>query len=390
MSHFWEKDKWEQTDSHLLRLDQMPFRRSHPPIPKSDGLYFIRGPRQIGKSSYLKMILSHYAKENPKDVAFLYCDELASFKDLRAAIDPYKGRSILILDEISFVSEWWRTIKALADQNTFRLVVITGSNTWDIKHGADLMPGRFGAGGEIEILPMDFFEFKKAYSDAKFKKCSEEELLKKYLWTGGFPIALAETQGTYESPSKSIETIKRWLLGDAIKMGKNETYLRDILFQIAITQQTPLSLQRLSQKSQMGSHHTAIDYVSLLDATFCMKTLHAYDINRNVFQYKKDKKFYFRDPLYFHLAYHWSSLPLPSDYYEKMAEAAAFEFLQKKHPRLGFIHTQKGEVDFIIPGESAVEVKWSNTVQNLSKTYKELIISKKEVWYPRFFFGEDI
>jgi predicted AAA+ superfamily ATPase len=252
------------------------------------------------------------------------------------------------------------------------------------------MPGRFGHGGEIEILPMEFPDFKKAYQDAKFEPCDELTLLKKYFWTGGFPIALAETKGTFNPPSQTVDTIKRWLLGDAIKLGKNENYLRDMLLQLAITQQSPISLQKLAQRTQMGSHHTAIDYVTLLEATFCLKTLYAYDLSRNVFQYKKDKKFYFRDPIYFHLAYAWSSLPLPADYEEKMAEACAHEFLQKRHPRLGYFHTQKGEVDFISPNEFGIEVKWSDRLTNLSKAYKELPLPQKEVWGPARFFGEKI
>ena len=68
----------------------------------------------------------------------------------------------------------------------------------------------------------------------------------------------------------------------------------------------------------------------------------------------------------------------------------AHEYLQEKNPRLGFVHTQKGEVDFIVPEQFAIEIKWSPSPQNLSKAYKELLIPKKEVWHTGFFFGNKV
>ena len=147
-----------------------------------------------------------------------------------------------------------------------------------------------------------------------------------------------------------------------------------------------MSLQKLSQRSQIGSHHTAIDYVHVLESTFCLTTLYAYDLSQKRFQYKKDKKFYFRDPIYFQLALDWSENEIPNDYYEKMAEACAFEYLNRRHKKLGFLHTQRGEVDFIVPEKLAIEVKWSLSNSNLSRTYKELLIPDKKVWQPETFF----
>ncbi len=41
-------------------MQKMPFQRKFPFIPKEKGFYIIRGPRQVGKGSWLKTILSHY------------------------------------------------------------------------------------------------------------------------------------------------------------------------------------------------------------------------------------------------------------------------------------------------------------------------------------------
>jgi predicted AAA+ superfamily ATPase len=56
MDIFWEKEGWEEEDPHLKKMKSMPFHRPFPFIPEKPGLYIIRGPRQIGKSSWLKTV----------------------------------------------------------------------------------------------------------------------------------------------------------------------------------------------------------------------------------------------------------------------------------------------------------------------------------------------
>ena len=64
MQNFWENSGWEKHDPHLKRIAEMPFQRDFPFIPAKKGLYILRGLRQIGKSSWLKKILSHYCSKD--------------------------------------------------------------------------------------------------------------------------------------------------------------------------------------------------------------------------------------------------------------------------------------------------------------------------------------
>ena len=160
MHNFWEKQDWQNEDKHLKALSEAPFRRPFPELPNGTGLFVIRGPRQIGKSSWLKTLLS---QSNASESFYVSCENFEDFKDLSEFLKTIPERKVLYLDEISFVNQWWRSIKHLLDQRSDLRIIVTGSHAFDIKKGMDQMPGRWGNGGEFELLPMDFFEFKKMH-----------------------------------------------------------------------------------------------------------------------------------------------------------------------------------------------------------------------------------
>jgi predicted AAA+ superfamily ATPase len=111
-----------------------------------------------------------------------------------------------------------------------------------------------------------------------------------------------------------------------------------------------------------------------------MKTLFAIDLNEGTYRFRKDKKFYFTDPLIFWLAQNLSNSKKNENFSEKIAEMVAHEFLSRSHSRFGYFSSLKGEVDFILPDEWAIEVKWSDAVTNISQAYKNLEILNKKVW----------
>jgi len=54
------------------------------------------------------------------------------------------------------------------------------------------------------------------------------------------------------TPSQSRETYKRWLRGDLLKLGKQETYLKEFMAVLAKSMGTPVRLQSLAQKNANG------------------------------------------------------------------------------------------------------------------------------------------
>ncbi len=385
MQNFWENFEWEKGDRHLLHLHEAPFKRPLAALPEGPGLFFIRGPRQIGKSTWIKKLLS---KEKPQEAFYLSCENVGDFKDLAEILKSVKDRRVLFFDEITFVKEWWRAIKHRIDEDSKLRIILTGSHAWDIRQGMDQMPGRWGKGGEIELLPMDFFEFSSMRRQAKWPTLQPKEELELYFRVGGFPTSLIESGAEGRVPQNSQEVYRRWLLGDLMKLGKQEAYLKELLLQIALTTSSTISLQKLAQRTQIGSHNTALDYVELLESCFALKTLYALDPNSGAPRFRKEKKFYFRDPLLYWMALDWAGVEAPRNALEQLAELVAHEHLARKHKRIGYYSDRKGEIDFYSHEKWAIEVKWIDVPKSLPTSFKSIRVPQKIFWTKSNFLSE--
>lgn len=387
MDLFWEKQDWEKEDLHLKRLEEAPFRRPFPRLEPSQGTTVIRGPRQIGKTSWLKSILSEQLNRGRR-CFYASCERQKDFRDLAELLRGLRQYDIVLLDEISFVDEWARAVKAEADTGKMPILVVTGSNALDLRRGSERLPGRMSVDGELCLLPMDFDEFVAMRRQAEWRDLSRLEHLELYFRVGGFPAALIEAGEEGKRPVVMEDTLRRWIVGDVLRAGRQEMYLREILGQLAQTMTTPLSLQKLAQRTQLGSHHTAQDYISVLEDCFVLRTMFAIDPNDGALRFRKEKKFYFTDPLIYRLAIDWSGLPHDADEESKIAEAAAAEALCRRYARLGYYSSPRGEVDFYVHNQWALEVKWRPAVRDLSVAFHRLMVPKKIVWTKENFFNE--
>lgn len=386
MEYFWKTSGWEANDLHLKKLALMPFRRSFSSIPQETGLYIIRGPRQVGKSSWLKTILSHHAKHS--ECFYLSCENVPDYKELAEILKSVRQCKVVLLDEVNFVDGWDRAVKHEIDSGFTHLLIITGSHSFDLRRGADRMPGRFGKGNELQLLPMNFNEFEAARKEAGWQNEDRLSELGAYFRVGGFPTAVHEGGRAAKRPLKSMETYWRWLAGDAVKLGKDEGYLKELLIQLAKTMQTPVSLQTLAKKTSIGSHNTIHEYVAVLESCFALRTLYAVDLNTGSFRFKKDKKFYFTDPLIYWIALDLAGEAPPRNAEERLAEMVANEDLSRRFKRFGYFHNTKGEIDFVSGKRWALEVKWAPVPDNLSKAYRELSFGEKIVWSHNNFLHE--
>lgn len=385
MDIFWKTKGWERGDRDLVKMRNMPFQRPIPFIPEKMGLYIIRGPRQIGKTSWLKMVLSHYASST--ECAYLSCENLRDNTDLAEFLKSVRHCRVILLDEVNFVEGWDRAVKHEVDRGLHHIIMVTGSHAHDLKQGADRMPGRFDGGGEFNLLPMDFHEFCEMRKQAGWKKLDRIDEILRYFEIGGFPTALAESNDGNSIPQKTIKTYFRWLSGDFVKLGKQEIFLKQLLIQLALTLQSPISLNTLAKKTGIGSHNTIQEYISILESCFALRTLYSIDADSGAYRFKKDKKFYFTDPLLYWVAVSLSGKKKDEDWAQKVSELTAAETLMRKYDRIGYYNSSKGgEVDFLIPSALALEVKWSPSAENLSAAYKNLRIPNKIIWTQNNFF----
>ncbi len=221
------------------------------------GVHVVRGPRQVGKSTDLKLLVERaLAGGAPaRSVVYLALDllqgqhlsELAA--TVRRALDLAghglprgggdgstrdKAPGLLLLDEVTAVEGWQTAVKALWDGGAIRgeVVVCTGSSAIDLQRGAaERLPGRRQAGLDHLVLPQSFAAFARAVNgeipdsprltvadiDSAEGRALVREMrvygaqlqgaLEKYLRFGGLPAAVAEAVTGAHQPSQEVKRV---------------------------------------------------------------------------------------------------------------------------------------------------------------------------------------
>jgi predicted AAA+ superfamily ATPase len=122
-------------------------------------LNFIFGPRQVGKSTALILLIKRLLEEeraNPKSIFYFSCDKLADYRELDEIIGEYMkfkranniSSSFIFLDEITYPREWYRALKSRIDGGT------SGTTSWSSR--APYLCRREGRsrpspGGEVKV-----------------------------------------------------------------------------------------------------------------------------------------------------------------------------------------------------------------------------------------------
>ena len=181
---WWTSAAWRGLDPHLALLEAQPVRLAADFVAGLDlqrpGIHVLRGPRQVGKSTDLKLLVARALDGGlPKwAVVYLALDllegrhlsELAAtvqraldLADRGAPADGVPG--LLLLDEVTAVAGWQTAVKSLWDSGAIRgeVVVCTGSSAVDLQRGAaERLPGRRQAGTDHLALPQSFAAFARA------------------------------------------------------------------------------------------------------------------------------------------------------------------------------------------------------------------------------------
>lgn len=287
------------------------------------GIYTIRGIRQIGKSTAIKtiirdLLLSH--KVESRSVFYFSCDGIHEHQELFDVIDTYLSevslhkQNFIFIDEVTFVDEWQRAIKELADDGRLSnaTVLLTGSNLIDLRKSSELLPGRRGRASvhDINISPLTFKEFvglvKPDLSVLSLNdaiKCLDEyqTLFKNYLLCGGIPKVINEyfSREQRSIPSYIYDMYRSWILGDILKAKKSEAIFESIIAYLIKSLATPVSWYKIGKESHLVSHTAAMDYVELLERMFVVKRLEHIDLGTRKPVFRKNKKIYFSDPFVF-------------------------------------------------------------------------------------------
>lgn len=326
---WWQAKENIATDVQLEKLSQVKYRW-YPEIIKSfnlnkDIIYTLRGSRQIGKTTLLKLLVEGLLKENQKENIFYFtCNNIDNYKELIEVFRAYfewadnPQRKYIFIDEVTFVEEWTRALKHLADIGRLRncTLILTGSNARDLKYEIERMPGRRGEDADLDkiMFPVSFREYvefenrdiaSRIYnleSALKNYPYFKKELLKylyRYLLTGGFIQAINAFALNGRIAQDIYQQYLSWILGDLAKMGRKEVYSRQIFDQVIKTMTTNIGFDTIAKKTSIESHVTVGDYLDVMESSFIIKVLYQVDINKKLAAPRRTKKIYFQDMFLF-------------------------------------------------------------------------------------------
>ncbi len=371
-------------------------------------LNFIFGPRQVGKTTAVKIYIYEMLinSRNPKSIFYYSCDELSDYNELGEVLDTYLSArdewgvnsSVIFLDEITFVDEWWRALKSRIDRGVLKndVIYVLGSASVELLKGRERFPGRRGYGKDILFLPLDFNEYTRKIGGLNISSYTLEELLgdrdvlisnkpfrkglerifNTYMVTGGFPISIREyfTRGRVTSMSKKVYL--DWIRGDIVRMGLSEKYMKEIISFLLRARLTPISWYHISRDTSINSPNTVRKYVEALEDLLVIKPLYLLSPDGRI-MYRKNKKVHFIDPFIYHAL---SSYVKVDVYDETIVESVVASHLMRIHDI--FYWKDGSEVDIVaLVGDIQVgfEVKWGVKRGRKPRHITKYYILNKEV-----------
>ena len=363
----------------------------------------IIGPRQVGKTTYLKLSILDLLEKgiNPRNVMYFSCDLLRNYREIIEVIRTFErlstGEKYVFLDEVTFVNEWEKAIKFFLDSPLSRNVnlYVTGSTSAGIKR--ESFPGR-----PIKIeefLPLSFRkvvfllkpEFKGIVEKLKAPTTPEEayknaldlypyydELMNAfyfYLNSGGYPKAIYELMDR-EISLDTYEMIYNATIFDITRLGRSERIALSIVLGILRRYGDRVSLNSLAKELEIGAHTTVRDYLELFEELFIGRNYFQADLKSFAPLLRKERKVYFIDPLVVNTFSRHFGFDVDIS---KKVEGVVGEHLKRNFETYFFYG--KREVDFVTK-KFGVEVKWQNKVKASDfprvGIKNKLLLSKKD------------
>lgn len=396
----WVYQDWLESEvrwvPHIISMfDVKPF-----------SLNFLIGPRQIGKTTAIMIYIHERLLKmfKPESIFYISCDELSDYHELGELLDSYLRfrdnigvrSSVIFIDEVTFVDEWWRALKSRIDQGKLKndVIFVSGSASIDLIAGKERFPGRRGHGEDYYLLPLTFNEYEKSIKKRRIVEkpvslnnlgdlLDANRLLKKtiendfqeYLATGGFPLSIKEyyKRGTI---LESYKTYLDWLRTDIIKNGKSDKVARDLVGLIIRSRLSPLSWNTLGKEIGL-SPNTVRSYIEFLENIFFLKTQMFMDPNGKVYR-RKNKKIHITDPFLYDMAARWTR--------ENVTEEQKVESLVATHiARITEIYYWRNstEIDIIIKTNDnklyGIEVKWTLKPTITRRPIKTITLKKDDI-----------
>jgi len=282
-------------------------------------------------------------------------------------------KTYLFLDEVQNLPELSRAVKYLYDHWDVKFV-LTGSSSYYLRN---LFPESL-AGRKIifEIFPLNFSEFlifKEVIRETKesfTQKASEKNKIayerlipyyNEFLEFGGFPSVVLEKNFERKRTMLS-EIFTSYFEKDAKNLAdfSDMSKLRDLILLLVPRVASRIEINKLANELAV-SRQTVYNYLSFLEQTYFISLLprHSASIDR---QAAGSKKLFLCDSGIANVLGRISQ--------GQLLEQSIFQTLRTRHKLSFYQKDRVSEIDFIIDGTTALEVKMSVSRQDISNLKK--------------------
>jgi predicted AAA+ superfamily ATPase len=422
-SPWWADPAAIDRDPQIRAVEAAPLAWQ-PPFPfagEPPAVYTLRGPRQVGKTTLLKLFVRHLIRASgcpPRSILYLDCERagISSPLELADTLRTYLGWAegseslYLCLDEVTRVPDWASAVRGLADAGLLRssVMIATGSHALDIRRGGERMPGRRGRAGQFDylLLPLSFRDYVglrspdvagrlpalesledtgalwAAAREASLHEADLRAHFDRYLATGGFLSAVSrESQAGLVTEDLYIQH-RDALVGEVVRTGHKEGYFRELIRWLWPRLGREFTWRDIAGATEIGTHVTARDYVEDLEELFVWHVYHRVkDPDRRSPAFKSPKKLYPVDPFTFHTLYAWGQgavdpwgctcgVLADPEVASRVVEGLVADHLRRAYGGNCFYYRSRGgrEIDFVAFGEggrrvATLEVKWRDRIE---------------------------
>jgi len=244
----------------------------------TEKMVFLAGPRQVGKTTLAKQILS-----TARDGIYLNWDNREERREIRAARWP-GTRSLVVLDELHKWRTWKSWIKGEYDKHREHLrFLITGSARMDVyRRGGDSLQGRYH---HYRLHPFSCVEMSRGKGrndlvpeqELPISSRGSREQVDTLMRFGGFPEPLLR-QSARTLRRWQKERIERFFREDVrdLEAVRDLSSLQILADLIPERVGSPLSLNALRKDLEV-SHRAVTHWVTILERLYYVFRLRPYD-----------------------------------------------------------------------------------------------------------------
>lgn len=251
-------------------------------------IILIYGPRQVGKTTLARQVLS----ELPGKKLMVNADEY-TFKEILSSRSAQRlgefieDHDILLIDEAQRIPDIGINLKILHDQFPKLKLLVTGSSSLELANRTqEALTGRKLT---YQLYPISISELKKQNTHFELKQQLESHLI-----YGMYPEILS-TKGTQRKIRYLRELVSSYLYKDVLELTniKHADKLTNLLRLLAFQVGSQVSLSELGKQLGMAKE-TVETYLDLLEKSFVIFRLKGFSRNLRK-EVTKMSKYYFYD-----------------------------------------------------------------------------------------------